>query len=107
MTVENEIKKDQAEPADIGVLEKWLSLWVALSIALGIYLGEMFPGLFHSLAALEYAHVNLVVAMLIWAMVYPMMMSLDHGSIRHVADQQKGLLIKLTTCPVLRSPHGR
>ena len=89
MSVENEIVKDQAKPAGIGVFEKWLSLWVALSIALGIFLGEMFPGLFQSLAVLEYAHVNLVVAMLIWAMVYPMMVSVDFSSIRHVADQPK------------------
>ena len=95
MSVENEIVKDQAKPAGIGVFEKWLSLWVALSIALGIFLGEMFPGLFQSLAVLEYAHVNLVVAMLIWAMVYPMMVSVDFSSIRHVADQPKGLLITL------------
>jgi len=95
MSIENETVKDQAELAGIGVFEKWLSLWVALSIALGVFLGEMFPGLFYSLAALEYAHVNLVVAILIWAMVYPMMVSVDFGSIRHVTDQPKGLLITL------------
>ena len=95
MSVENEIVKDQAESAGIGVFEKWLSLWVALSIILGVLLGEMFPSLFNSLAALEYAHVNLVVAILIWAMVYPMMVSVDLGSIRHVSDQPKGLLITL------------
>lgn len=95
MSVENEIVKDQAKPAGIGAFEKWLSVWVAASIALGIFLGKMFPGLFHLLAALEYAHVNLLVAVLIWAMVYPMMVSVDFGSIRHVADQPKGLMITL------------
>jgi ACR3 family arsenite efflux pump ArsB len=29
---------------------------------------------------LEYASVNLVVAVLIWAMVYPMMIAIDFGS---------------------------
>lgn len=79
----------------IGIFERWLSLWVALSIFLGIVLGQMFPGLFETLASLEYAHVNLVVAFLIWAMVYPMMISVDFGSITHVADQPKGLVITL------------
>ncbi|MEQ8698971.1 MAG: ACR3 family arsenite efflux transporter [Bauldia litoralis] len=79
----------------IGGFERWLSIWVALSILLGIVLGQVFPGLFEALAGFEYAHVNLVVAILIWAMVYPMMISVDFGSITRVADQPKGLLITL------------
>jgi len=79
----------------IGVFERWLSVWVAGAIILGILAGQLFPGLFAGLAALEYAHVNLVVAILIWAMVYPMMISVDFASITHVADQPKGLLITL------------
>ena len=79
----------------IGIFERWLSLWVALSIFLGIVLGQMFPVLFEALASFEYANVNLVVAVLIWAMVYPMMTSVDFSSITHVADQPKGLIITL------------
>ncbi|MEQ9200032.1 MAG: ACR3 family arsenite efflux transporter, partial [Rhodospirillales bacterium] len=79
----------------IGLFERWLSVWVALSILLGIILGQMFPGLFEMLAGFEFAHVNLVVAVLIWAMVYPMIISVDLGSLVHVADQPKGLVITL------------
>jgi len=79
----------------IGIFEKWLSLWVALAILLGILLGQIFPELFQIFASIEYAQVNLVVAVLIWAMVYPMMISVDFGSITHVADQPKGLIITL------------
>lgn len=79
----------------IGIFERWLSIWVALSILLGIILGQMYPLHFEALAGFEFAHVNLVVAVLIWAMVYPMMISVDFSSITHVADQPKGLLITL------------
>ncbi|MRG73536.1 ACR3 family arsenite efflux transporter [Alphaproteobacteria bacterium HT1-32] len=79
----------------IGIFERWLSIWVALSITLGIVLGQMFPAVFELLASLEFAHVNLVVAVLIWAMVYPMMISVDFSSIVRVADQPKGLMITL------------
>lgn len=95
MSLQQEIQHDQAAPSGIGIFEKWLSLWVALCIALGIFLGQVLPDVFQALAALEYAHVNLVVAVLIWAMVYPMMVSVDFSSIRHVTDQPKGLLITL------------
>jgi arsenite transporter len=79
----------------IGIFEKWLSVWVALAIFIGILAGQLYPELFALFAAIEYAHVNLVVAILIWAMVYPMMISVDFGSITHVADQPKGLVITL------------
>ena len=36
-----------------------------------------------------------MVAILIWAMVYPMMVSVDFSSISHVADEPKGLIITL------------
>lgn len=95
MSGESETIPAHAEQSGIGIFEKWLSLWVALSIVLGVFLGQVMPGAFNFLAALEYAHVNLVVALLIWAMVYPMMVSVDFSSIRNVADQPKGLLITL------------
>jgi ACR3 family arsenite transporter len=84
-----------AEPAGIGFFEKWLSVWVALCIAAGIGLGSVFPGLFDVLARLEYAKVNLVVAVLIWAMVYPMMVNVDFASLRSIGDRPKGLVITI------------
>lgn len=82
-------------PGGIGFFEKWLSLWVALCIAAGIGLGNAMPDLFQALAGLEYASVNLVVAILIWGMVYPMMVNVDFSSLRHIGDRPKGLLITL------------
>ncbi|MEX0760075.1 MAG: ACR3 family arsenite efflux transporter, partial [Tistlia sp.] len=79
----------------IGVFEKWLSLWVALCIAAGVTLGSLLPGLFEALAALEVARVNLVVALLIWAMVYPMMVAVDFGSLGRIAERPNGLVITI------------
>mgnify|MGYP002641293058 CR=1 FL=1 len=86
---------DLRAPGGIGFFEKWLSLWVALCIAAGIGLGSLFPPLFGFLAGLEYASVNLVVAVLIWAMVYPMMVNVDFASLRHIGDRPKGLVITI------------
>ncbi len=95
MSVEADMINDRPQTGGIGFFEKWLSVWVALSIITGLALGEWFPDLFGLLAALKYAHVNLVVAALIWAMVYPMMVSVDFGSLSNVAEEPKGLLITL------------
>ena len=79
----------------IGFFEKWLSVWVALCIAAGIGLGSALPGVFGFLAGLEYASVNLVVAVLIWGMVYPMMVNVDFASLRHIGERPKGLVITI------------
>jgi len=77
----------------MGLFERYLSLWVALSIASGIALGTMLPGVFQFFASLEYASVNLPVAVLIWLMIYPMMVQVDFASIRDVGKRPKGLLL--------------
>ena len=79
----------------MSLFERWLSLWVALCILAGLALGNLMPGLFTALARLEYASVNLVVAVLIWAMVYPMMIGVDFGSLKDVGRRPKGLVITL------------
>ena len=91
----SEITAVAAPSGGIGFFEKWLSVWVALSIALGIGLGSVLPDIFQSLAGLEYASVNLVVAILIWGMVYPMMVNVDFASLRHIGDRPKGLVITI------------
>lgn len=73
--------------------ERYLTIWVALCIFVGIALGEFFPDVFFLLSQLEYASVNLLIAILIWAMVYPMMVAVDLKSLHRVAEQPKGLII--------------
>ncbi|NNC72782.1 MAG: ACR3 family arsenite efflux transporter [Sphingomonadaceae bacterium] len=91
----NEAAMSPPASAGLGLFEKWLSLWVGVSILAGLLVGNAFPGLFSALAAIEYASVNLVVAVLIWAMIYPMMIGVDFGSLRHVGEKPKGLIITL------------
>jgi ACR3 family arsenite transporter len=79
----------------MSLFERWLTLWVALCILVGLVLGNLMPGLFAGMAGLEYASVNLVVAVLIWAMVYPMMIAIDFGSLKDVGRRPRGLVITL------------
>jgi len=79
----------------MGTFERYLSVWVGLCILAGIGLGLLLPGAFQALAALEYANVNFAVAVLIWAMVWPMMIGVDFSAMRRVGDRPKGLIITL------------
>ena len=75
--------------------ERYLSVWVGLAIIAGVGLGLAVPPLFQAVAAFEYAHVNLAVAVFIWVMVYPMMIQIDFTAIRKVGQNPRGLLLTL------------
>jgi ACR3 family arsenite transporter len=81
--------------AGMSLFERWLTLWIALAIGAGLLLGAVAPGAVAAVAAAEVASINLVVAVLIWAMVFPMMVGVDFGAVRGVARQPKGLVITL------------
>jgi arsenite transporter len=80
----------------MSAFERYLSVWVALAIMAGLALGQVAPGLVGFLARLEYGSINFVVAILIWAMVYPMMVAVDFSSLARVHERPKGLIITLT-----------
>tara|TARA_B110000285_G_scaffold39331_1_gene42816 strand:- start:269 stop:1300 length:1032 start_codon:yes stop_codon:yes gene_type:complete len=79
----------------MGIFERYLSLWVGLCILAGVVLGNLVPQLFELVARVEYAHVNLVVALFIWIMIYPMMVQIDFSSLRDVGKRPRGLVLTL------------
>jgi ACR3 family arsenite transporter len=83
------------EQSPLGFFERYLSLWVALCIAAGVGLGVAVPPIFQTIAGIEYAKVNMVVAVFIWVMIYPMMVNVDFASIKDVGRKPKGLCITL------------
>lgn len=79
----------------MGLFERYLTVWVALGIAAGVALGLSVPALFEAVAALEIAHVNLVVAVFIWVMIYPMMIQIDWSAVKGVGQRPQGLVLTL------------
>jgi len=79
----------------MGLFERYLSLWVGLAIVVGVGLGLVVPGVFERVAGLEVANVNLVVAVLIWLMVYPMMLKVEPSCLKDVGKKPKGLALTL------------
>ncbi|GLX81048.1 ACR3 family arsenite efflux transporter [Thalassotalea eurytherma] len=77
----------------MGIFERYLSVWVALAITAGVSLGHFAPQIFELIASVEYSQVNLVIAVLIWVMIYPMMIQIDFSSIKEVGKNPKGLVL--------------
>ncbi|WP_284336588.1 ACR3 family arsenite efflux transporter [Comamonas sp. NoAH] len=79
----------------MGVFERFLTLWVALGIVAGVALGLIMPTAFEWVAVMEYAQVNLVVAVFIWVMIYPMMIQIDWAAVKDVRKKPQGLMLTL------------
>ncbi len=79
----------------MGLFERYLSAWVGLGMAAGVALGLLIPGFFQAIAQLEYEHVNLVVAVFIWVMIYPMMIQIDWSAVKQVGRRPQGLMLTL------------
>ncbi|WP_039850183.1 MULTISPECIES: ACR3 family arsenite efflux transporter [Grimontia] len=79
----------------MGMFERYLSVWVAVCIGAGVLLGNLAPSAFEVVANLEFAHVNLVVGVLIWVMIFPMMVQVDFSAIKDVGKKPKGLALTL------------
>lgn len=79
----------------MGLFERYLTVWVALGIAAGVVLGLLIPGVFQAISEIEFAHVNLVVAVLIWIMIYPMMIQIDWSAVKDIHKKPQGLILTL------------
>ena len=79
----------------MGLFARYLTLWVFLCIAAGVTLGAFLPSVFHALGGMEVAHINLPVAVLIWAMILPMLLKIDYSALHEVWDHRRGVGVTL------------
>lgn len=79
----------------MGRFERFLSIWVALAILAGVLLGRIAPRWVENVSKWELAHINLLVAALIWLMIYPMMLAIEPRSLAAAGRRPRGLLLTL------------
>ncbi len=75
----------------MSTFERYLTLWVSLCIVAGVAAGHFAPGLFRAIGAIEIARVNLPVAVLIWAMIVPMLLRIDFAALGRVGAHWRGV----------------
>jgi ACR3 family arsenite transporter len=79
----------------MNLFERYLTLWVGLCIVIGVLLGQFLPSVFHAIAALEVAKVNLPVGVLVWVMIIPMLLRIDFGALHQVKQHLRGIGVTL------------
>lgn len=82
-------------PKRLNIFERYLTLWVVLCIIVGISIGKAFFSSIQILGKIEIAHVNLLVAILIWLMIIPMLLRIDLSELKHVRQYWRGIGITL------------
>ncbi|WP_444542828.1 ACR3 family arsenite efflux transporter [Laribacter hongkongensis] len=95
MSVQCQTTARLAADAPMSVFERYLTVWVLLCIIAGIALGQLMPGVFHAIAAMEIARVNLPVGLLIWVMIIPMLVKVDFGALHEVRQHVRGIGVTL------------
>ncbi|HKK67557.1 MAG TPA: ACR3 family arsenite efflux transporter [Bacteroidales bacterium] len=88
----NKLTVTDSPKKTIGFFEKYLTVWVALGILAGIGLGYVFGDSIEVISSIEFAKVNIPVAILIWLMIYPMMLQVDFTSIKQVGKKPRGIV---------------
>jgi ACR3 family arsenite transporter len=79
----------------LGIWGKFLTLWVALCIGAGIGLGRLFPQLSDMLARLEVAGISIPIAILLFAMIYPIMVQISWEDITKAIRSPKPIGVTL------------
>ncbi|HEY4318698.1 MAG TPA: ACR3 family arsenite efflux transporter [Herbaspirillum sp.] len=79
----------------MNVFERMLTLWVALCIAAGVFLGQGWPHAVAAIGAMQIAHVNLPVGLLIWLMIIPMLLKIDFSAWNQIRGHVRGIGVTL------------
>jgi len=77
----------------LGRFGRYLSVWVTLAIVAGVAFGRLLPTVPEALADLEVANVSIPVAVLIWAMILPMMVQVDITAAAGIRREPTGLIV--------------
>ncbi|MFC2004792.1 ACR3 family arsenite efflux transporter [Chloroflexota bacterium] len=83
------------EERKLGVWEKYLTLWVALCIVAGTLLGRVFPQISDALSKLEVASISIPIAILVFAMIYPIMVQISFEEIKRAVLNPKPIALTL------------
>ena len=94
--VDTEGDNNNEVPAQMSFFDKWLSVWVVLCMVIGGAIGALAPASADTLAQATFAQINAISAVLLWAMILPMLMQIDFESIKAVRKVPGA--IALTTC---------
>jgi ACR3 family arsenite transporter len=84
---------EEDKTRSLSIFERYLTVWVALCMITGTLIGYLSPTTADILSKATYAQISIPVAVLIWAMIYPMMVQIDFASILQAGKKPRGVIV--------------
>ena len=79
----------------LSTLDRFLPLWIVLAMALGLVLGRTVPGLQGALDAVKVDNTSLLIAIGLFAMMYPVLARVKYDEMGHLAGDRRMLWLSL------------
>jgi len=79
----------------LSTLDRFLPLWIVLAMAAGLLLGRVVPGLQGALDAVKVGNTSLLIAIGLFAMMYPVLARVKYEEVGHLAGDKQMLYLSL------------
>ena len=79
----------------LSTLDRFLPLWIVLAMAAGLLLGRFVPGLQGALDAVQIDNTSLLIAVGLFAMMYPVLARVKYEEMGHLAGDRRMLWLSL------------
>lgn len=79
----------------LSTLDRFLPLWIILAMALGLLLGRVVPGLQGALDAVKIDDTSILIAIGLFAMMYPVLARVKYEEVGHLAGDRRMLWLSL------------
>ena len=91
----HENRSEQEAFGKITTLDRYLPLWIAIAMALGLILGRTIPGLQNTLDSVKIDGTSLLIAIGLFAMMYPVLARVKYEEMGHLTGDRKMLWLSL------------
>ena len=93
-----DLHQNRSEQEVIGklpTLDRYLPLWIAIAMALGLVLGRVIPGIQNALDSVKIDGTSLLIAIGLFAMMYPVLARVKYEEMGHLTGDRKMLWLSL------------
>ena len=81
--------------ARLSTLDRYLPLWIVLAMAVGLLLGRIVPGVQGAIDAVQIDNTSVLIALGLFAMMYPVLARVKYEEIGHLAGDRRMLWLSL------------
>jgi arsenite transporter len=81
--------------ARLSTLDRYLPLWIVLAMAVGLLIGRVVPGVQGAIDAVQVDNTSVLIALGLFAMMYPVLARVKYEEIGHLAGDRRMLWLSL------------